>query len=138
MNTYLNLIKRENPNSWTQGEIGLRLKDKNFRFTVGANKASILGATMMLYFLPAYNYALLSLSKKERYHYPGLTILEFPASFSDGSKSVEIKDHENFILKPFIDLVKEEGMQSTQVIAVGRGFEGLENVHRIELTRVWA
>jgi energy-coupling factor transporter ATP-binding protein EcfA2 len=138
MNTYLNLIKLENPNSWTQGEIGLRLKDKNFRFTVGTNKASILGATMTLYFLPAYNYALLSLSNKERYHYPGLTILEFPASFSDGSKSVEIKDHENFILEPFIDLVKKEGMQSTQVIAVGRGFEGLENVHRIELTRVWA
>ena len=29
-------------------------------------------------------------------------------------------------------------MQNTQVIAVGRAFEGLENVHRIELTQVWS
>jgi energy-coupling factor transporter ATP-binding protein EcfA2 len=137
MNTYLNLIKLENPNSWNQGEIGLRLRDKSFKFTAGAKNASSLGATMTLYFLPAYNYALLSLSNKENYHYPGLTILEFPASLSDGSKSVEIKDHENFILKPFMDLVKKEGMQNTQVIAVGRGFEGLADVHRIELTHVW-
>lgn len=137
MNTYLDLINLENPNSWDQGKIGLRLKDKSFKFTAGTKNASTLGATMTLYFLPAYNYALLSLSNKEKYHYPGLSILEFPASFSDGSKSVEIKDHENFILKPFIDLVKKEGMQNTQVIAVGRGFEGLEDVHRIELTHVW-
>jgi hypothetical protein len=71
MNTYLNSIKLKNPNSWTQDPIGLHLKDKSFSFTAGRNKLSSLGATMTLYFLAAYNYALLSLSNKEEYHYQG-------------------------------------------------------------------
>lgn len=137
MNTYLNSIKLRNPNSWTQGEVGLRLKEKSFVFTAGQNKASSLGATMTLYFLAAYNYALLSLSNREEYHYPGLSILEFPASFADGSKKVLVKDHENFILEPFMDLVSQADMQNTQVIAVGRAFDGLQNVHRVELDRIW-
>ena len=137
MNTYLNTIKLKNPNSWTQGEVGLRLKERSFAFTVGKNRVSSLGATMTLYFLAAYNYALLSLSNDEKYHYPGLSILEFPANFADGSKNVIVRDHENFILEPFIDLVSQKGMQNTQVIAVGRSFEGLQNVHRIELNHVW-
>lgn len=137
MNTYLNTIKLKNPNSWTQGEVGLRLKERGFAFTVGKNRVSSLGATMTLYFLAAYNYALLSLSNDEKYHYPGLSILEFPANFADGSKNVIVRDHENFILEPFIDLVSQKGMQNTQVIAVGRSFEGLQNVHRIELNHVW-
>ena len=137
MNTYLNTIKLKNPNSWTQGEVGLRLKERSFAFTVGKNRVSSLGATMTLYFLAAYNYALLSLSNDEKYHYPGLSILEFPANFADGSKNVIVRDHENFILEPFIDLVSQKCMQNTQVIAVGRSFEGLQNVHRIELNHVW-
>jgi hypothetical protein len=137
MNTYLNTIKLKNPNSWTQSEVGLRLKERSFAFTVGKNRVSSLGATMTLYFLAAYNYALLSLSNDEKYHYPGLSILEFPANFADGSKNVIVRDHENFILEPFIDLVSQKGMQNTQVIAVGRSFEGLQNVHRIELNHVW-
>jgi hypothetical protein len=137
MNTYLNSIKQKNSNSWTQGEVGLRLKEKGFVFTVGSHRASSIGATMMLYFLAAYNYSLLSLSNNEKYHYPGLSILEFPANFADGSRDVVVRDHENFILEPFISLVNQESMQKTQVIAVGRSFEGLQNVHRIELSRVW-
>lgn len=134
MNTYLNAIKLKNPNSWTQGEIGLRLKEKSFSFTAGKNKVSSLGATMTLYFLPAYNYGLLSLSNKDEYHYPGLCILDFPPTFTDGSSRT---DTENFILEPFIDLVNKSDMQNTQVIAVGSAFEGLENVHRIELSHIW-
>jgi len=137
MNTYLNSIKFKNPNSWTQDEIGLRLKEKSFVFTAGQNRASSLGATLTLYFLAAYNYALLSLSNNEKYHYPGLSILEFPANFADGSKDVIVRDHENFILEPFINLVNQADMQNTQVIAVGRAFEGLQNVHRVELNQVW-
>ncbi|MGG6297640.1 hypothetical protein ACQ4M4_24870 [Leptolyngbya sp. AN02str] len=137
MNTYLNAIKLRNPNSWTQGEVGLRLREKGFAFTVGQNKASSLGDTMMLYFLPAYNYALLSLSNNEKCHYPGLSILEFPANFDDVSQQFLEREQENFILEPFIDLVNQEGMKNTQVIAVGRSFEGLQNVHRVELNQVW-
>ncbi len=138
INTYLNLIKNDNPTSWTQGEIGLRLKEKGFNFTVGKKTISSLGATMFLYFLAAYNYALLALSNQEGYHYPGFSILEFPASFADGSTQVQVKDLENFILEPFIALVGQDYMQNSQVIAVGRAFQNLQNVHRIELTKVWS
>jgi hypothetical protein len=137
INKYLNLIKNNNPKSWTQGEIGLRLKEKGFDFTVGKKPISSLGATMLLYFLAAYNYALLALSNQEEYHYPGFSILEFPASFADGSTQVQVKDIENFILEPFIDLVGQDYMQNSQVIAVGRAFENLQHVHRIELTQIW-
>jgi len=93
---------------------------------------------MMMYFLAAYNYGLLSLSNKGQYHYPSFSILEFPANFVDGSQSVEVRNLENFILQPFIDLLTQEDMHNAQVIAVGRAFEGLENVHKIELTEVWS
>jgi hypothetical protein len=134
MNTYLNSIKSINSNSWTQGEIGLRLKDKNFSFTVGGSSISNLGSTMTLFFLASYNYALLSLSNKEEYHYPGISILDFPATFSDGSSRT---DKENFILQPFIDLVEQKEMKNIQVIVMGSAFEGLQNVHRIELITEW-
>jgi energy-coupling factor transporter ATP-binding protein EcfA2 len=137
MNSYLNSIQSRNPRSWTQSEIGLRLREKSFVFTVGQKKAS-LGATLTLYFLAAYNYALLSLSSSEIYRYPALSILEFPASFSDGYQNVVVKDHENFILEPFIELVNQESMKNTQVIAVGRAFDGLQNVHRVELNQEWS
>lgn len=137
MNTYLNLIKSTNPDSWTQGELSLRLREKGFIFKAGKNSVNKLGATLTRYFLAAYNYALLSLSNSDKYHYPGLTILEFPANFSDGSTEIEVRDHENFILKPFISLVNQPDMQNTQVIAVGRAFENLQNIHRVELNHVW-
>lgn len=133
MNEYLELI-----NTWNQGKVSLRLKERSFSFLVGANKVNSLSATMMMYFLAAYNYGLLSLSNKEQYHYPNCTILEFPANFVDGSKNIEVRNLENFILEPFVKLVNQEGMENSQVIAVGRAFEGLENVNRIELTQVWS
>ena len=139
INFYLREIQQQNPKSWNQGEIGLRLGEKDFMFTYGdgKNKISSLAATMMLYFLPAYNYGLLSLSNKEEFHYPGLSILEFPASITDGSNQIEIRNHENFMLQPFINLLMQEGMENTQVIAVGNAFEGLDNVHRVELKHIW-
>lgn len=137
MNYYLEVIKQINPNSWTQGEVELRLREKGFTFMAGQNRASSLAATMKLYFLAAYNYALLALSSNEKCHYPGLSILEFPPKFDDVSQQSINRGQVNFILTPFIDLVNQENMQNTQVIAVGRSFEGLQNVHRIELNHVW-
>jgi hypothetical protein len=132
MNEYLELI-----NTWNQGKVSLRLKERSFSFLADANKINSLSATMMMYFLVAYNYGLLCLSNKKQYHYPNFSILEFPANLVDGSKNIEVRNLENFILEPFVKLVNQEGMENTQVIAVGRAFQGLENVHRIELTQVW-
>jgi hypothetical protein len=133
MNEYLKLI-----NTWNQGDISLRLKERSFSFFAGSNKVNSLSATMRMYFLASYNYGLLSLSNKEQYHYPNFSILEFPANFVDGALNIEVRNLENFVLEPFVELVSQEGMENTQVIAVGRAFEGLENVHRIELTQVWS
>jgi hypothetical protein len=72
-----------------------------------------------------------------QYHYPGLSILEFPASFADDSDKEELKNHENFILEPFIDLLKQPDMKNTQLIAVGRAFEGLQGVNQVKLTHKW-
>ena len=133
MNCYLESI-----DGWkNQGKISLRIKERSFSFFAGTRKINSLSSTMMMYFLAAYNYGLLSLSNKEQYCYPSVSILEFPANFVDGSQNVEVRNLENFILQPFIDLLDQEEMQNAQVIAVGRAFEGLENVHRIELTEVW-
>lgn len=134
MNDYLNSIITVWKN---QGQISLQIKERSFSFFAGAKKISSLSSTMMMYFLAAYNYGLLSLSNKEQYHYPSFSILEFPAKLVDGSQNVEVRHLENFVLEPFVVLVSQEDMQNTQVIAVGRAFEGLENVHRIELTQVW-
>jgi hypothetical protein len=134
MNFYLESI-----DGWkNQGEISLRIKERSFSFFAGTRKINSLSSTMMMYFLAAYNYGLLSLSNKEQYYYPSFSILEFPPNFVDGSQNVEVRNLENFILQPFIDLLSQEDMQNAQVIAVGRAFEGLENVHRIELTEVWS
>ena len=133
MNSYLRLI-----DGWkNQGDISLRLKERSFSFFAGTKKISSLSSTMMMYFLAAYNYALLSLSNKEQYHYPSFSILEFPANLVDGSQSIEVRNLENFVLEPFIDLLTQEDMRNVQIIAVGRAFDGLENVHKIELTQVW-
>ena len=134
INSYLRLI-----DGWkNQGDISLRLKERSFSFLAGTKKISSLSSTTMMYFLAAYNYALLSLSNKDQYHYPSFSILEFPANFVDGAQNIEVRNLENFVLEPFVELVSQEGMQNTQVIAVGRAFQGLENVHRIELTQVWS
>ncbi|UXE62511.1 MAG: hypothetical protein KA717_07055 [Woronichinia naegeliana WA131] len=144
INQYLELLNQSNNNSWDQGKVSLRLTDKNFSFITatkktiaGVKKQSSIGDTTILYFLPAYNYALLSLSNEMQYHYPGLSILEFPASFADDSDKEELKNHENFILEPFIDLLKQPDMKNTQLIAVGRAFEGLQGVNQVKLTHKW-
>lgn len=134
INTYLNAIRAKNPKSWTHGQVGLRLKERSFTFTVGENKLASIGATLSLYFYVAYNYALLALSNKEQFHYPGLTILEFPPTFEDGSS---VADKENFIIEPFVELLGHQGMENTQVIAVGSSFKDLQGAHRVELSHIW-
>lgn len=77
---------------------------------------------------------MLSLTKNEDCHYPGLVILDLPATFLDGSS---IQDKENFIAEPFIELTNKPDMKNTQVIITGSAFEGLEGVNRIPLSKIW-
>ena len=135
MNQYLQALRKQNPQSWTSGRVSIRLEPKYFQFFVDGRKWSTkLGGTLSLYFLIAYHYGLLSLTDKAKCHYPGLTILDLPAELED---SRSIADKENFVLQPFIDLLKSAKDSPCQVIVAGSAFEGLKGVHRNDLTRIW-
>jgi hypothetical protein len=134
MNTYLNRILVLNPKSWIGESVSVSLNERSFRFRVGEGSWKKLGATQRLYFLFAYQYALLSLSQYDGAHYPGIVIIDFPANLEDRAA---IKDKENFVLQPFIELLGEDRMRGCQLIAAGRAFEGLANVHRYDFDTVW-
>lgn len=135
MNTYLNTLVNNGRPLWTQSPIYTALNDRAFTATVGKSKwSTILGGTLMLYFLMSYHYALLNLSNKEPYHYPGFAILDFPATLEDGAT---VEDKENYILEPFIKLLDHPSMRGTQLIVTGASFEGLAAANRIEFTRIW-
>ena len=135
INTYLNRIKQLNPNSWLGSEVSVRLAERSFKFKVGESGWDAkLGGTQRLYFLFAYHYALLSLTKLPNSLYPGFLMLDFPANLEDRAA---IADKENFILEPFVELLRKKEMSGCQVIAAGRSFRGLKGVHVNELTEVW-
>lgn len=137
MNTYLNSIKKAAPQSWTQKEVRVRIDEKRARCLVGEQKkwSSQLGGTLTLYFLIAYHYALMNLTKDEACNFPGFLAIDFPAELPDGSS---IKDTENFVIEPFVTLLASEGFSSCQVIAAGGAFEKLKGANRIEFSNVWA
>jgi hypothetical protein len=135
MNNYLNALEASGTKLWTPDRVFVRLKQGSFDITVGGeNWTTKLGQTLILYFLLSYHYALLRLTTQEGCHYPGLVILDLPATLEDGSS---VKDKENFIVEPFVQLVNKPGMEATQVIVAGAAFEGLEGAHRIELNTIW-
>jgi hypothetical protein len=80
----------------------------------------------------AYHYGLLSLSNKDGCHYPGFTLIDMPAEFAGES----IADKENFIVQPFIDLLKRDDYEGAQVIITGAAFDGLEGAAMQRLTTV--
>src|SRR5687767_8750310 len=61
-------------------------------------------------------------------HYPGLLILDFPPELEDGSS---VRDKENFILEPFVELLAQPEFENAQVIAAGSSFENLNGANRI-------
>jgi len=99
-----------------------------------SNWRSKLGGTLTLYFLMSYHYSLMNLTNRPGCYYPGLTFLDFPAKLEDGT---QVKDKENFVVEPFVDLLKLPDMEATQFIASGSSFENLRDAHRIELTKIW-
>lgn len=120
--------------SWTQEQVSVDLRERDFSLLVGNKRWSKkLGGTLTLYFLLAYNYALLTLSNREGCNYPGFAMLDLPPKLEDGTTTA---DKENFVLAPFVRLMAQERMRLTQAIVTGSSFESLQ-ANRIELTRVW-
>ncbi len=135
MNTYLNRIFQLNPHSWLGRPVAVHIDERSVRFRVGdTNWKTKLGGTQRLYFLFAYHYALLSLCRFADTRYPGLAIIDFPANLEDREA---IADKENFILEPFVDLLKGKEFAHCQMIAAGHSFEGLDGVQAVEFNKVW-
>lgn len=135
MNTYLNALVALDKKLWTQEKITTKLKEKDFSVLVGGQDwSSQLGGTLILYFLLSYHYALLNLTKFEQCNYPGLAIVDLPAQLEDGST---IRDKENFVVEPFIKLLRQKEMRGSQMIMTGAAFEDLEGVNRISLKNIW-
>lgn len=135
INDYLNAINRLRPDVWPHDFVSINLSASGFTVRVGRRKwSAVLGGTDSLYFLMAYNYGLLSLSNNELCHYPGFSIIDVPGEFS----GEEVRDKENFIVQPFIDLLAREEYAGAQLIISGASFSGLENVNRTRLDHVYA
>ena len=141
MHNYLNkmnsLIDKYNYSEkfkWNHSRISLDIKKGGFKFRVGPEKwSSQLGGTHKIFFLMAYSYALLSLTGREHFFYPGLLLLDFPADTVDQET---IGGSENYLVEPFIELCNEIE-QPVQTIVAGRSFTGLETSHCHELTTVY-
>jgi predicted nucleic acid-binding Zn-ribbon protein len=134
MNDYVRQLVYEDKKMWTQQSITFRIGRSDFSIKAGKQKwQSQLGGTMTIYFLLAYHYALLELSKQQESKVPGFLILDLPAEV-EGEK---VADKENFVIEPFIALTKQPEFNGGQIIVAGSAFQGLGGVRRIELKEVW-
>lgn len=133
MNAYLAALNVQRPETWKHSPVEVDISRSTTSFRVGRKRwQGALGGTDSLYFLMAYQYGLLSLSPVPGMHYPGLSIIDVPGEFS----GEEVKDSENFIVQPFIDLLAEEAFEGAQLIITGASFDGLEGAHVQKQTHV--
>ena len=89
---------------------------------------------LTLYFLFAYHYALLNLSRYPDCHYPGLAVLDF---YPDIAREAALGDRLQLVLGPFVQLALEKDLEPIQVIATSRGLPERPNINFIYLTEVW-
>lgn len=133
MNAYLNAINQLRPGIWRHNAVAVDISRSSFNMRVGRrNWHQALGGTDQLYFLMAYHYGLLRLSAKAGCHYPGLSIIDVPGEFAGEA----VEDTENFIVQPFIDLLRHDAYRGAQLIITGASFTNLDGAHRQHLTHV--
>jgi peptidoglycan hydrolase CwlO-like protein len=131
MNTYLNLVNADNFSRWKTGRVSIKLRKDAFDLFLDGQPWTIrAGGTANYIIQIAYHYTLLSLSNNEQSNYPGFLIIDFPPHFS---KAGDLGDSENYLLKPFVDLCKNEDMGGAQVIIAGRAFDKLEGANILHL-----
>ncbi|CAD5271546.1 conserved hypothetical protein [Bosea sp. 62] len=134
MNAYLTRIEQLKPGAWSHSPVNITFNRRSFEFRVGKRRwSAALGGSDTLYFLMAYHYGLLSLSDKPGMHYPGISVIDLPGDFLGES----VEDKENFIVKPFIELLSRESFEGAQVIITGAAFDGLTSVRRQTLHEVF-
>lgn len=130
INEYLNILNQSDSSHWQHGAIRFNLRESSLKIGVGKEPLSTFGATSIGFVLLGYHYALLKLSGRNGYNYPGIALVDFPITFAD-----QIANHENYLIEPFVKLFQSN--PTFQLIVGGRSFESLEGVHRVELATVW-
>ena len=134
MNDYLTKINEYRSNVWQHSSVRVDVSRTVSSIKVGSKRwQAALGGTDSLYFLMAYQYGLLSLSNREKSHYPGISIIDVQGEFAGEA----VEDKENFIVQPFVDLLRGSDYQGAQLIITGASFRGLENANRQTLNRVY-
>jgi hypothetical protein len=135
-NTYLNTIRTRDSSTWTAtGEVSVSVSERRTQISVGGRPAkSKLGGTLTIYFLFAYQYALLNLSRYADCHYPGLAILDF---YPDIAKESALGTRLHLVLSPFVELSQDETIEPIQVITTSRGLPKRPHINYIELTEIW-
>ncbi|MGH8727707.1 MAG: hypothetical protein ACREV9_06030 [Burkholderiales bacterium] len=135
-NTYLNALHRQDDASWTKsGAVTVRVSERKTQYLIAGRPAKPqLGGTLTIFFLFAYHYALMSLTRLPDCHYPGLAILDL---FPDIAKGVAIRDRLSLVLDPFIRLSEDADIQPIQIIATSRDFADRDDIRLIRLQQVW-
>jgi hypothetical protein len=135
-NTYLDTIREKDDTSWTKtGQVTASISERRTQLQIGSRPAKRqLGGTLTIYFLFAYHYALLNLSRYPDCHYPGLTILDF---YPDIAREAALGDRLHLVLGPFVDLSLDRNIAPIQVITTSRGLPERPNINFIHLSEVW-
>ena len=131
MNDYLNLVNADSLSRWKTGRVSVKLRKDSFDLYLDGQPWTIrAGGTANYIVQIAYHYALFSLTKDRQYNYPGFLIIDFPPHFQ---KAGDLRDSENYLLKPFVDLCARKEMAGAQAIIAGRAFDNLEDANIIHL-----
>jgi hypothetical protein len=135
-NTYLDAIRQNDPNTWTKtGSISAAVDERRTQLSISGRSArSQLGGTLTIYFLFAYHYTMLNLTRYEDCHYPGLAILDF---YPDIAKESALGDRLYLVLAPFIGLSQDKEIEPVQVICTSRALPEKEHIHFIHLSETW-
>ena len=135
-NVYLNTIRERDDKSWTKtGQISVGVSERRTQLLIGERAAKPqLGGTLTIYFLFAYHYALLNLTKHPDCHYPGLTLLDF---YPDIAQEAALADRLHLVLAPFVQLSLDPAIAPIQVIVASRGLPESPNINFIPLSETW-
>ncbi len=132
INEYINALKAGDTSRWPHQPVRFDIGEREFKLRVGKVPWTTLGATSIGYVALGYQFALLKLSGKAEYNYPGFALIDFPMTLAD---KTTISDKENYLLEPFVALAERN--KHVQLVVCGRAFKKLKGSHRTELKQVW-
>lgn len=135
-NSYLNSIRNADSATWTKtGDVSASISERRTQLSIAGRPAKPqLGGTLTIYFLFAYHFALLNLSRYKDCHYPGLTVLDF---YPDIAKETALSDRLHLVLAPFVRLSQDSTIEPIQVITTSRALPKRPHINYINLTEVW-